>query len=275
MSDKINLKKIPAAVYALCSFGYIAANYASFNMSNFGNFALLSAVGFYCLMSDKTPKKTETANNVLVWIMAFLFSAASVLGYHFTYETVITLKVLVMFVFCIGGFTIIFKYLFVWLYCLVENWAEKEKTQNTGFTGAQKRKAWLSAFVIIMLCWCVVWLAYYPGFINYDHEQIQQVLTGQYTTPYIWRALCGRCSAWQRLYRRYNVCVYADEYYGGNFLLCICVYKRAYTKKGFSHCYTCVFCGFSGKLDTGTEHNQRCFVFRSCTALSFAGAQMS
>lgn len=181
MSNRKNILNIGAVIYAVLSFGYISYMFADFNMSNFGNFAIFTVLGLYCLIKDGIFKKTSLANDFLLWIAALLFSATVVTGYHFTNETAITLKVLVLFAFAIGGLTFVYKCLFVKIYTIFEGWAKKQSASNKP-ADINKKKVWLTAFVVIMCCWSIVWLAYYPGFINYDHEQIMQVINGEYTT---------------------------------------------------------------------------------------------
>ena len=41
-------------------------------------------------------------------------------------------------------------------------------------------KVFTLAFIGIMLCWGIVWLAYYPGLLNYDPWQVDQVLSSSY-----------------------------------------------------------------------------------------------
>lgn len=193
MSKKTRLLNVLLTIYGLTAFAYISFEFANFNMSNFGNFVLYTLFGFYCLVKNGISKKTDIANDILVWIMSAAFSATVVLGYHFTYETVITAKVLIMFVFSIGGLTSVYKAMFTQLYELLKKWAVNEVKGCWTYNRQEKTKLWIKAFAIIMICWTVVWLAYYPGFINYDHEQIQQVLNSEYTThhPIIHTLLFG------------------------------------------------------------------------------------
>lgn len=53
----------------------------------------------------------------------------------------------------------------------------------------------LLVMLVILLAWLPVWLAYHPGFWNYDPWQVKQVATGVYSTnhPLIHTLLLGNC----------------------------------------------------------------------------------
>ena len=70
------------------------------------------------------------------------------------------------------------------------NWKKKEPKQ-----GHLILKPFLIAFFCIMLCWIIVWLAYYPGLWNYDPWQVNQVLSESYSQehPLLHTLLIGAC----------------------------------------------------------------------------------
>ncbi|MDD6038910.1 MAG: DUF6020 family protein [bacterium] len=57
------------------------------------------------------------------------------------------------------------------------------------------KKYWIFAFVIILTCYVIVWLAYYPGLWTYDLYQVMQVVNQTYDCwhPLIHTLLIGGC----------------------------------------------------------------------------------
>ena len=77
-----------------------------------------------------------------------------------------------------------------YLHNVESNWKNKETKQGSSII-----KPFLIGLFCIMLCWMIVWLAYYPGLWNYDPWQVDQVLTGNYNQqhPLLHTLLIGAC----------------------------------------------------------------------------------
>ena len=72
---------------------------------------------------------------------------------------------------------------------------------NGGEKAGQRQmrlKDWLPAFLIILAAWAVVWLAYWPGFFNYDAWQVDEVLNHAFSRhhPLLHTLLLGHCYKW-------------------------------------------------------------------------------
>lgn len=68
---------------------------------------------------------------------------------------------------------------------------------SQGETGQRKMRLWdwLVPFLIILAVWAVVWLAYRPGFFNYDAWQVDEVLNHRFSRhhPLLHTLLLGHC----------------------------------------------------------------------------------
>lgn len=197
MSKKIDVKKILIVLYACCSYAYIMCRFSDVNMAHFNVFMLAAFAGIYYIVVNNIDKKSESTNDLLVWMMSGLFSIATVTGCYFTNGLIfskMTLTELLMYVFSIGGLTFVFKCLFTIAYLFFERWAQREQAVEKE-PMKNKWKSFLFAFVIIMAGWIIVWLAYYPGLWNYDPYQVYQVMTGTYTKyhPLLHTLLLGYC----------------------------------------------------------------------------------
>lgn len=236
--NNIEIKKIGISLYAFLSFAYVMYKFAVENMANFGIFMLIAFVGIYYLISNNIEKKAQCVNDILVWLMSFLFSIATVTGCYFTNGLIfskMTSTEMFMYLFIIGGLTSVFKCLFVMAYRFFENWAERESNIEKRPIKS-KWKTWLFAFVIIMACWLVVWLAYYPGLWNYDPYQVYQVITGEYTKyhPLLHTLLLGWCYVFGIYQDNINLGVTIYAYIQMMIMAGIFAYAYAYIKEHVS-----------------------------------------
>ncbi|MBQ9211005.1 MAG: hypothetical protein IJ153_04830 [Clostridia bacterium] len=72
---------------------------------------------------------------------------------------------------------------------------QREQIQEQGFLRGSFVRCFLFSLGVLLLCWLPVWLAYYPGFWNYDPWQADQVITGVYSKhhPMLHTLLLGNC----------------------------------------------------------------------------------
>lgn len=80
--------------------------------------------------------------------------------------------------------------------------------QDAG-AGSQKRNGigqWLAITGLLILCWLPVWLAYWPGFWNYDVPFAGSVITGSYSSmnPLLNTLLMGLCYAAGKMFANEN-----------------------------------------------------------------------
>ena len=145
----------------------------------------------------------------LEYILSFFFSVTSVLGSFFdrgiSFENVSGMDLLKGLLCSVVLAEPVRKLLRLLCEGLLR-WAGKEKTRNAESAVSLQNEpgSWLFgkpalcfliSFLVILVCWLPVWLAYYPGLWNYDPWQVEQVMTGVYSKhhPLLHTLLLGNC----------------------------------------------------------------------------------
>lgn len=186
-SDKsVVLNKIFTLCKIACTFCaclHIVHNFYDMKMTN-NIFVIFILVGV-CLIYTKSYKESFV-KSLGINILSVLFTICTVTGLFFENDIPfarIGVYNFMMYIVCVLGMIPLCKYMFSWLYYLVEKWSSWEHTLTQQAASTQRKAGWktfLFAFVVIMLGWSVVWLAYYPGFFNYDPWQVLQVMNSDY-----------------------------------------------------------------------------------------------
>lgn len=149
--------------------------------------ALFFLYSHFLFLREKKP--------VLTWILSILLAASIPLGVFLDKDMPIqywTAGIFVKWFLCVAGLAPLACCLLRMLFVL----PEKVKPSDPSKWLIRKPVSyWLAIFGIILFCWLPVWLAYFPGFWNYDPWQVQQVMNHSYTThhPLIHTLLLGAC----------------------------------------------------------------------------------
>lgn len=167
-----------------------------FNASHYSVFYLIMFFGIYFILKFQRHGSNLIIGNGFLALLSFLFSVAVVTGFYFDhglpFEKMAAGDWVHYFV-CTVGLMPLAEVLFGWIYGITQKWAVKEsnaiKWQENGIV------IFGISFCVVFGCWLLVWLAYYPGFWNYDPNQVWQFINKDYKThhPLLHTVLLGAC----------------------------------------------------------------------------------
>ena len=119
---------------------------------------------------------------MFLWIFASLLGTATLLGAFLEMGIPLTCwggKGLFVFLTALPGVVCIIKSLLVTGFEVCACFKANRKLPSQKSVSAAR--LWLKSFLLILLAWLPVWLAYYPGLWNYDPWQVDQVIEGVYS----------------------------------------------------------------------------------------------
>ena len=94
------------------------------------------------------------------------------------------------------SYTIVLFFIIKFLIKTITEKIHNYNTHNTQIVECiNDKKYYIIAFTVILICYAIVWLAYYPGLWNYDPHQVYQVIKNEYSSwhPLIHTLLLGGC----------------------------------------------------------------------------------
>lgn len=238
MKNKSLIKNIAVSAASFVPIVYIMYKFAGVNSADYGVFSLLAFCGIYCFSSAFFDKQPICVNRFMLWAISVLFSYATITGYYFTnllpYAEMSTKDAVFYFV-CIFGYTFLAKCIFTAIFTGLERWAAHYKLMPENALKTKNWQIWLFAFVVIMVCWTVVWLAYYPGLWNYDPEQVHQVLNGEYNKhhPLIHTLFLGGCYLFGLNMGNENLGVILHSFIQMSFMAGVFAYSYLYIRRHF------------------------------------------
>lgn len=193
--------RISFVVQLLCAFyaaSYLINKFAGVNTVNYSFFYFFAFIGIYCTLKHRLSYK-DTVQDAFIkskalYALALLLSLSVVTGIFFDNDLafeVMAAKDFVNYLICIISFTPLCKTFFSTLFEYIFKWSSNSMKKTDAPSGSLK--LFLASFAIILGCWVIVWLAYYPGLWNYDPDQVQQFINGSYNKyqPLIHTMLLG------------------------------------------------------------------------------------
>ena len=153
-------------------------------------------IGVSCIIRKCLLTEYSYVGKKYEWFLGFVLSLIMVTGVYFDNELPYEFmgKDIVGYTICIFSLTPLFKCIFTALYSLLARISEREKKkEKISQSGAGMR--FFIFFSVIIGCWILVWLAYYPGLWNYDPWQVNQFINQEFNEfhPLVHTLLLGFC----------------------------------------------------------------------------------
>lgn len=156
---------------------------------------LLAYAGIYRIFKAKFYDNEGLIGNRIFRILSFILSLTIVTGIHFDngYSFAnMTIGIFVNFIICIIGLMPVCQCVFNAVFHIMYNFPEHERSILT----RKKAIFYGGAMAAILACWFFVWLAYYPGLLNYDaYWQVTEFTEGIFSKhhPLVHTLLLGIC----------------------------------------------------------------------------------
>lgn len=199
------MKSIKEKIYilaAICSvFGaleYLLCKFLIVNAAQYSVLFIILFIGVIYILHNRLLVENGCVGKKYDWLLGYLFAATAITGIYFDndlpYEAMG--KDIIGYIVCIFAAAPLFKCIFTELYLMVSRFAGREReNKNPDRKSIYEWRTFAVSFMVILMCWILVWLAYYPGLWNYDPWQVDQVLNNDYNEfhPLIHTLLLGSC----------------------------------------------------------------------------------
>lgn len=194
---KSKIVRIGILLSAFYAVSYLMYEFANFNALNYCFFYIIIFTGIYYIFKYQSHCNNALIGNKYVCILAALSSLTVVTGFFFDNDLSFEMmgaQDAFNYLLCVVGLTSLFKCFWGTGCELLEKWIKLGK--NSVIKKEDNyRKLFLLSFTMILGCWIIVWLAYYPGLWNYDPWQVDQFIYKQFNKfhPLIHTLLLSIC----------------------------------------------------------------------------------
>lgn len=185
---------LASAFYAVT---YLIGKFAGASAAEFSWIYLFVYVGIYYILKLRSIHSEEAfIGDRTLRVLAILLSLTIITGIHFDHDLSFENMAagdFINYLICVAGFIPLCKEMFAVIFRCMYLTSYKEGNSN------DKKNSKLiifgGALVIILSCWFLVWLAYYPGLWNYDPWQVRLFMDHDYNKhhPLIHTLLLGFC----------------------------------------------------------------------------------
>ena len=194
MSKKIGIIQILAIIGAYGASSYLLCRFTQLLAARQEILYLLLLVGIAYVIKEYLFTEEKLIGNKWCWFLAICITAITVTGVYFSNDIpfeIMDKREAIRYGLSTICFLPLMKSGIVWISLLLN-----EKVLNEYKEDVKKEKMlFFVVFFVILGCWILVWLAYYPGLWNYDPWQVDQVLNKKYNEfhPLIHTLLLGKC----------------------------------------------------------------------------------
>ena len=213
MKKFIDIIKILLSIITLISYLYLTDNLNNKNMIlspvNIILFIFIIVIYKKYLVHNKDVKK-----NIIkcLWLFSIFFSIVTTFGYNYTMYDSMRLNYIMTYFSMISITTFTYT---IFNIILSNHNKIKEKFENKNFNRIEnflKDKVFVKSFILIILAWIPILLAFYPGIFSYDSSvQLKEYLNNDLTNanPVIHTILIGKCLIiGSDIFQNYNVGVF-------------------------------------------------------------------
>lgn len=176
------------------SLSYLLHKFSDINATQYSIFYIILFMGINYILKKRLLLKNTCVGTKWDWLLGISLSVATVTGIYFDNGLSIEAmgKNIIGYIICVVCMMPLFRCIFTEVFLLIRRFAEKEK-KNEHTRPENTWKIFAVSFSVILGCWILVWLAYYPGLWNYDPWQVEQFINNDYSEfhPLIHTLLLG------------------------------------------------------------------------------------
>ncbi len=192
-SSAVFAATLMAAFYAV---SYLLTEFSGINTVEYSFVYVLAFIGIGCVLKFGIQFRDVFIEDKWLWILAVLLSVSTITGFFFDHGLPfenMKIKECINYLICIIGFVPLCRVLFVVFFYYMHQWSSSQRSSTLG--SYHGTKTFFMAFIVILICWLPVWLAYYPGLWNYDPGQAWEFVNKRYGKhhPLIHTLLLGFC----------------------------------------------------------------------------------